>query len=351
LSIRGIVVGLIIWLALQSPVFLHANQDPISTVRELYVSADYEGALAAIGRLGDAAAHNEEFADYRILCLLALDRTDDARQAIASLVEANPFHHLLDGQAPPKLRTRFEETRRALLPGLVQRLYDDAKSSYDKADPSATRKFERLIAVLDDPDLEDARLSDLRAVASGFINLSKAASANVKVTEPAHPSRVEGVSVGAAPAHANDEGRKPETTHVSPTEPAPPTTFTQVTKVEKPNTALTGPPDLIRITSRGAVPVITPKEPPPAGLEPPLAISQSIPQWTAKRSGELHSVLEVSINEQGNVTTVALQQPMQPAFDQALLKAAGSWKYKPALLNGTPVPFVKLIEIQILSER
>jgi TonB family protein len=349
-SIRGIVVSLIVGLAFQS-VFIHANQDALSTVRELYLSADYEGALSAIERLGDDAAHSEEIADYRILCLLALDRTDAAQQAIASVVDANPSHHLLDGQAPPKLRTKFEETRRALLPGLVQRLYDDAKSSYDKGDPSATRKFERLIAVLGDPDLDDARLSDLRAVASGFINLSKAASTDVKVTEPPQPARVESPSVSVAPVHTNDEGRKPETTNASRPEPAPVTTSSQATKLEKPNTPLTGPPDLIRVTSRGANLVITPKAPPPPGLEPPFAIAQSIPQWTTKGPGAYHGALEVSIDEHGNVTTVALQQPMQRAFDQALLKAARSWKYKPALLNGTPVPFVKLIEIQILPER
>src|SRR5262249_41107341 len=158
--------------------------------------------------------------------------------------------HLLDGQAPPKLRTRFEETRRALLPGLVQRLYDDAKSSYDKGDPSATRKFERLIAVLDDPDLEDARLSDLRAVASGFIDLSKAASGDVKVTEPARPSRAEGVSVSVAPSLTNDGGQKPETATVPRPEPAPVIAAAPATKVDQPNTPLTGAPDLIRVTSR-----------------------------------------------------------------------------------------------------
>jgi TonB family protein len=61
-------------------------------------------------------------------------------------------------------------------------------------------------------------------------------------------------------------------------------------------------------------------------------------------------ILEVSIDDQGNVTAVALRQSLQPAFDQALLKAARTWKYKPALLNGRPVPFLKLIEILIQSE-
>jgi len=48
---------------------------------------------------------------------------------------------------------------------------------FDRHDPAATRSFERLIALLDDPDLHDAQLSDLRAVATGFRDLSATARA------------------------------------------------------------------------------------------------------------------------------------------------------------------------------
>jgi TonB family protein len=116
---------------------------------------------------------------------------------------------------------------------------------------------------------------------------------------------------------------------------------------------LTGAPDRIRVTSKGASLVITPKDPPPPGLEPPVAIAQPFPEWSPRRTAApqtYRGILEVTIDEQGTVTNVALQQAMQPAFDQALLKAARKWKYKPALLNGTAVPFVKVIEIQIQSE-
>jgi TonB family protein len=99
--------------------------------------------------------------------------------------------------------------------------------------------------------------------------------------------------------------------------------------------------------------VFTPKAPPPPGLEPPLPISQSFPEWSPRRNAApqtYRAVLEVTIDEQGNVTAAALRQSLQPAFDQALLNAARKWKYRPALLNGSPVRFVKVIEIQIPSE-
>ena len=117
---------------------------------------------------------------------------------------------------------------------------------------------------------------------------------------------------------------------------------------------LTGPPDKIRVSRRGATPLFTAKDPPPPGLEPPLVISQTIPQWSwrGRAAEQSHTGrVEITIDEEGKVTAAAIQQPIQPAFDQALLKASRTWKYKPALLNGTPVSFVKVIEIQIQPDR
>ena len=329
MTIRRIGLGLIVWLACQTTGPVHATQDALSNVRELYLSADYEGALATLDHLGDEGrAKQTDVADYRVLCLLALNRSDEARQAIKSIVETDPFHHLSEGQASPRMRTVFEETRKALLPDIVQRMYADAKASFDNHDPAATHQFDRLLTLVDDPDLRDAQLSDLRAVASGFRDLSK--TLRVPPAPPAPP-----------PVEPPPAALEP---------PAPPTPTVPLTR--PPDRIMTGPRDRIAVTSRGASLVVLPKDPPPPGFEPPLPISQPIPQWS-RRTGvpqTYHGVIELTIDEQGNVTTVALQQAMQPAFDQALIKAARTWKYKPALLNGRPVPFLKVIEIQIQSE-
>jgi TonB family protein len=356
LSIRGFVAGLIVWLACQTAAPAYANQDTLSKVRELYLSADYEGALAALSSLGNEAHTGPiEIADYRVLCLLALDRSDEAKQAIRAIVEADPTHHLSEGVASPRVRTAFEDTRKTLLPEIVQRMYGDAKTAFDKHDQSATEKFDRLVALLDDPDLKDARFSDLRAVAAGFRDLSKAASVETAAPVPQTPVAVP-LTTSAAPAvkDASEEVRlKPDPT----SDQIQLITSAAATVARKPDTTLaplTGPRDIIRLTSRGATPVITPKQPPPPGVEPPAPLSEPIPQFSPRRSAapqDYYAVVEVTIDEQGNVTTVALQQRVQPAFDEALIKAARSWKFKPALLNGTPVPYVKVIEIQILADR
>jgi len=312
---------MVVWLACQTAAPLLANQDPLPVVRELYLSANYEGALAALNRLDSGTLEKRiDLADYRVLCLLALGRVDEARLAIRSIVETDPRHHLSEGQASPRLRSVFEDTRKAFLPELVQRLYADAKASFDQHDPRASEKFDRLIEVLDDPDLGNAQLSDLRAVASGFRDLSK---------------------VHREPEAREEEVRlKPDATHT----PKPDAT----------SAPLTGPPDRILVSSKGSGPFFTPKAPPPPGLEPPFAINQPIPQWSPRGSSArqaFHGTLEVTIDVQGSVTTVVLRQPMLPAFDAALIKAARTWTYKPALLNGKPVPFRKVIEIEIQPER
>ena len=331
---RRIAIGLIVWLACQMVGAVYANQDPVSNVRELYLSADYEGALAVLDRLDRPTRDSHaELADYRVLCLLALDRRDEARQAIRAIVERDPAHRLSDVQASPRMQTAFQDLRKALLPDVVQQMYAEAKAKFDNHDPSAADTFDRLMTLLDDPDLKDAQLSDLRAVASGFRDLSKAANA------------------APVPETTSEEVR------LRPSEGASDTTPVRLkadARYDKPTGPLTGPPDKIRVTPAGASLVFSPKPPPPLGVEMALAVSQPMPQWSRrwiKSQQNYDSTLELTIDEQGNVTTAALQQPLHPMFDKALLKLAHTWKYTPARLNGTPVPFLKLIEIHIQPDR
>jgi hypothetical protein len=351
LIFRSITLGLIVWLVLQAVPPVHANQDPLPNVRELYLSADYEGALAVLDRLDRPTRDGHaELADYRVLCLLALDRRDEARQAIRAIVERDPAHRLSDVQASPRMQTAFQDLRKALLPDLVQQMYAEAKAKFEKHDPAAADTFDRLLTLLDDPDLKDAQLSDLRAVASGFRDLSKAANAAPvpkTTTEEVRlpPSRPEGAT--ASLAVANGGVGKADATP-DPVRPKADTTS------DKPTGPLTGPPDKIRVTPAGASLVFSPKPPPPPGVEMALAVSQPMPQWSRrwiKTQQNFDSTLELTINEQGNVTTAALQQPLHPVFDKALLKLAHTWKYTPARLNGTPVPFHKLIDIHIQPDR
>jgi TonB family protein len=318
--IRRVAASVVVALACQTAHPAYAIQDTLSQARALYLAADYEGALALLDRLaaGDRSPRADA-AEYRVFCLLALDRSDEARATIKSLVEADPLYRLSDVQVSPRMQTAFHDIRKAVLPEIVQQLYHEAKASYERRDPASAQQFDRLLALLDDPDLKDAQLSDLRAVASGFRELSKAAGATTEIRLKPDPTDPPDPSYKPAPTY--------DLAH-----------------------PLTGPPDRIRVTPKGSSPLFVPKEPPPAGVDPPVAVFQPVPSWSPRGMAAQQNysgIVEVTIDERGNVTTVALQQAMQPAFDKALLKVARTWKFKPALLNGTPVPFVKIIEIQI----
>jgi len=105
----------------------------------------------------------------------------------------------------------------------------------------------------------------------------------------------------------------------------------------RPVRPLTGPPDTIRVSAKGASPVFTAKEPPPPGPRAPLAIAHRFRKVAEGRVGTagLPRLLELTIDDHGT-SPPSLATVRCPTFDKALLKAAQTWKYKPALLKGTP---------------
>ncbi len=90
-----------------------------------------------------------------------------------------------------------------------------------------------------------------------------------------------------------------------------------------------------------------------AGVIPPVALEQPLPRWnppavaSLNRSRVLEGVLKVFINDHGVVTDARLESAIQPQYDAELLKMARSWKFKPAMHNGTPVSYVKVMQIRL----
>src|SRR5262245_18311097 len=70
--------------ALFACAYVHAAQDDLVRAKELYLTAEYDEALAMLNRLGQTSPAGErtEVETYRIFCLLALDKRDEARGAI-----------------------------------------------------------------------------------------------------------------------------------------------------------------------------------------------------------------------------------------------------------------------------
>src|SRR5256714_74405 len=158
-----------------------AAKDPVGAARELYASARYDEALAALDdwkppeatSLGDRRSIEQS----RSLCLLALGRGSEAEGAIAAVVTADPSYQPSETEASPRVRAAFSDVRRRLLPEIATSRYTEAKTAYDRKDyAGAVKQFRRVLALLDDPDM-GGRLGDLRVLSSGFLDLCAAASA------------------------------------------------------------------------------------------------------------------------------------------------------------------------------
>jgi len=274
----------------------------LDRAKELYRSAAYDEALGVLDTLratapsGDAVEVNE----YRVFCLVALDRKDEARSAIAALVSANPFYELSETQASPRVRSAFQEVRKSLLPALVQSAYADAKKAFDRKDPQSAAGFERVLALLRDPDLaSNSDLADLAVVAGAFRDLS-AARELAAAAAPSAPSVAS--REGAAGADIAARGK-----------PAEPVVYRD------------GAPDLV----------------------PPGVISQTLPTTHLAERRLWTGAVEVLIDETGKVLSARMAMPVQPTYDKQLLQAALKWKYRPATKDGVPARYIKIINVRL----
>ena len=268
-----------------------AAQDSLAPVRNLYESAEYEEALTAIGRLKSNADLGGvvEIDRYRALCLIALGRSAEAEQAIETTVTLDPLYQPAAADASPRVRATFAAVRHRVLPTVVRSLYASAKAAYDrKAFAEAADGLDKTLRVIDSLEGSKPELGDLRILASGFLDLSKAAIASAPAPTPAQvsPKLVE-VPVALVPA------------------PALP--FSNVVAKRQ---------DLPRL-----------------------------PFSLAATKGQYRGTVEVEINEAGNVVGARVIQSVHVLYDPLLLTAARDWKYEPARIDGRPTAVRKRVEV------
>ncbi|HUL74111.1 MAG TPA: TonB family protein [Vicinamibacterales bacterium] len=273
----------------------------LATAKTLYASGDYEEALATLStaKAGDSL---DEVDEYRSLCLLALGRTAEAQQSLETLVTRNPLFKMSDADVSPRLVTIFHDVRKRLLPGAVRDLYEKGKANFEQGHYDVAKpQFEQLMTLLSDDDLGQnaASLADLKILADGFLKL-----ANAQLAAKAEAAR--------APARVPDKPAE----HTS--EETPPS----------------APPEERAYSADD-------KE-----VTPPVDVSCPLPEWHPLNSSQMreyHGVLRIVIDAQGKVESSAVLVPAHPAYDPLLLAAVKDWQYKPALRNGQPVKYQKLI--------
>jgi TonB family protein len=298
---RAVFAVFLLLAALAAPA---SAQQSLDRARELYASASYADALAMLNAVqggSQTSAERQATGVYRVLCLTALGRTQEADAAIETVVAQDPFDRPAVDDLPPKMRVAFSNARRRMLPAIVQQRYADAKASFDRGDfPNAVAAFRQVLDALADPDIAHAAgqapLSDLRVLASGFHDLS------VKAIAPPPPPPA---AVVAAPA------------------PAPPPT-------------------------RNFLKVYTPDD---SGVAPPTAVRQTFPPFPGKVATAAAGMLEVVIDATGAVESATMVVSVHPQYDRIATEAARKWQYRPATVDGVPVKYLKRVQVTLTPQR
>lgn len=278
-------------------VFVLAGSTPASAAdpaleqaKTLYASASFEDALAAIGRVDNASGAEPEVLLYKALCLLALGRPQEAAVAARAIVSSAPTFVPDTSDLPPRFQTLWTETRKATLPTVTRELFASARTRYQSKEfAPALGQFQQILQLTNDATWKDsAEATDLRTLASGFIDL---AQASIPKPEPGPPV------VAAAP-------------------PPPP-------------------------------------EPAPIIIESAVPIKQDMPRWAPTDRSiarqNFDGAIRVLIDAAGKVTEAMMVRPTHISYDQALLRAARNWTFKPALRNGQPVASEKIVEVHLAA--
>ena len=107
------------------------------------------------------------------------------------------------------------------------------------------------------------------------------------------------------------------------------------------NNLKTGVPVLI-LSCLLAATLARTKEPAASAFEPPEVASSTEPVYPAMAIGSGTVVLAVSLDADGTVQNVKVVKDSE-GFRSSALDAIMDWKFKPATLNGKPVPSVATV--------
>jgi tetratricopeptide (TPR) repeat protein len=284
-----------------------AGAQTVEQARDLYAEASYTEALSVLTKLESATRDSAPLRDihqYRALCLLALGRQREAEEAIDRLVVADPTYSPDEVEAPPQIRTMFRAVRQRRLPLLVWETYTAAKQSFDRNDAAAAGQgFRAVLTLLQVPEavagLGSEAAADLRTLATSFHDL-------LLTRTPRAPPEAERPTPDATAALLQELAPVPQL------------------------------PALTTIFDGAQTDVMA-----------PVAIRQDFPSFPLNIWGgaPTRGLLEIVVDERGLVESAVLRRRMHPYYDNSLMAQTRNWRYNPAMRNGTPVKYRKLIEV------
>jgi hypothetical protein len=152
-----------------------SNDGALQRAKALYEDAAYELALAELDAL-QSSPPSVAVSEYRILCLLALDRAAEAELAADAMVLAAPDEAFASSEFPPRFVKLVREARARLLPRIVSAVFHDAREHYRRAESAAAQAgFARVLTL--SSGQHDGDLDEVRTMASRFLDLLQARAA------------------------------------------------------------------------------------------------------------------------------------------------------------------------------
>ena len=281
-----------------------AGQESLDAARQLYASADYHVALSMLDSLlaaNPASQERQSLELYRAFCLVALGSNEDATTAIEAMIRRDPLYQPDMEEVPPRLRALFNESRRRLLPAIIQQRYVLARTAFDRRDyQTATDGFMQVMLALSDPvialEAGQPPLADLGLLATNFNDLAVRA-----LTPPAPAPKAE---------------------------PPPPA-------ASAPSTPVTLRTEVFSMSENGVV--------------PPVVIRQSLPPFPGRSPVARTGILDIVIDTTGAVESAEIVEPLHPAYNRIVLAATKNWAFQPARRDGVPVRYRKRIEIAVAA--
>jgi hypothetical protein len=315
-------------------------QDQLRAAKDQYASAAYEDALATLSRVQTAQSAPEvarQVDQYRAFALYALGRTTEAESVAESMIRREPLAQLDSADASPRLEQMFTAVRKRLLPSMVRERFRAARTAldqkrFDAAEPPL-REARLMIASAEKLGVNDDGLGDLSVLVDGFLELIRFESEKRASPQPSAAAASIDTPVAAAAAPATGPLGAGSSAAAAVAAASPRESAT---------------------ASRPAAPVsATPATRRPYGVEdegvsPPVAIDQRMPAMSADMRKvitalNIHGIIDVVIDETGRVVDTTIRQSLNQTFDAMVVRSARSWKYRPAMKDGVPVPYVKTL--------
>ena len=233
-----------------------------------------------------------------------------------SLIRKEPLVRLEAADASPRLESMFSDVRKRLLPSLIRERYRVARAAVDQksfaaAEPSLA-DARRMIAEAEKLGVKDEGLSDLGVLVDGFLQLIKSSADQTKAEQPA-------VVAAAAPAAMA---------------PAPMRSPAAVSAHAEASSAAAAIPRVYSAVDEG--------------VSPPVVLEQRMPPMSNEmqlitRASKSRGMIDIVIDETGRVIDTSVRQSMNAAFDGMIVRESRKWKYRPAMVDGAPVLYVKTL--------